>query len=105
MTIQKGTLIDYRLRIHGIPFKWRTLIEEWNPKYSFVDTQLKGPYRLWHHTHTFVEKNGGVMMIDTVKYEIPFGFLGRLIAGTYVKNDVKKIFNYRKEAITQIFGA
>lgn len=103
--VQKGTLIDYRLRIRGVPIKWRTLIAEWNPKTSFVDTQLKGPYKLWHHTHTFLEKDGGVLMTDTVRYEVPFGTLGNLLAGSYVKNDVVKIFNYRKEVISKTFGA
>lgn len=103
--IQKGTLIDYKLRIHGIPCRWRTLIEEWNPKTCFIDTQLKGPYRIWHHTHSFKEENGGVLMTDTIKYEVPFGALGNLIAGNYVSKDIHKIFNYRKEIINQIFAS
>jgi len=88
-----------------VPIQWRTLIAEWNPKNSFVDTQLKGPYKLWHHTHTFIEKDGGVLMTDTVRYEVPFGTLGDLIAGNYVKKDVTKIFNYRKEVISKTFCA
>lgn len=70
-----------------------------------MDTQIKGPYKLWHHTHTFMEKDGGVLMTDTVKYKVPFGSLGNLITGNYVKKDVTQIFDYRKETITKIFGS
>jgi ligand-binding SRPBCC domain-containing protein len=103
--IEKGTLIDYRLRLHGIPIKWRTLIADWNPTHDFVDTQLKGPYKLWHHTHIFEAQNGGVLMTDRVKYQVPLGTLGRWAAGNFVKKDIEEIFRYRKEIITKFFGA
>jgi ligand-binding SRPBCC domain-containing protein len=101
--IQKGTLIDYQLKLRGLPFKWKTLIEEWNPQHSFVDTQLKGPYKLWHHTHIFEAKDGGVLVTDRIRYEVPMGLIGDLVAGNYVKKDVTKIFNYRKKIISEIF--
>ena len=102
--IQEGSLIDYRLRVHGIPLRWRTLIESWNPQKSFVDTQLKGPYSKWHHTHRFEEIQGGVLIEDRVLYRVPLSFLGRAVGGAYVKRDVEKIFNYRKKVIREIFG-
>lgn len=101
--IEKGTLIDYDLKIHGIPAGWKTLIEEWQPLERFVDTQLKGPYKLWHHTHEFVELANGTLMRDKVRFQLPFGFLGWVVANQFVKADVKKIFNYRRNKIYDLF--
>ncbi len=102
--IRAGTLIDYRLKIHGVPVKWRTLIESWEPGRSFVDTQLKGPYRKWHHTHLFEPLQGGVLITDRVLYRVPFSFVGRVVAGGWVRRDVGQIFKYRKKVIREIFG-
>lgn len=102
-TIQKGTLFDYSLRIHGIPVKWRTLIEDWQENESFVDTQLRGPYRLWHHTHIFTPDRGGTLMKDRVRYALPFGVMGDFLAARFVRRDVEGIFAYRKEAISKFF--
>jgi ligand-binding SRPBCC domain-containing protein len=101
--IQQGTEIDYRLRLHGIPLKWRTLIERWETNRCFVDTQIKGPFKLWHHTHDFFEKDGGTMMKDTVRYELPMGMLGDLAGGWMVRRDVKGIFDFRRKIIDQRF--
>jgi uncharacterized protein (TIGR01777 family) len=101
--IQKGTLIDYTLSLHGIPFGWRTLIDVWEPNQRFVDTQLKGPYRQWHHTHAFESLGGGTLMADRVLYKLPLGFLGKAVAGFKVRNDVGTIFKYRREVISGIF--
>lgn len=101
--IQKGTLIDYVLKIHGVSVGWRTLIEEWNPSHSFVDTQQKGPYSLWHHTHEFVEVPGGTLMRDKVQFRLPMGYLGWLGGRAFVKSDVNKIFSYRREKIYELF--
>lgn len=101
--IQKGTLIDYVLKIHGIPVVWRTLIEEWDPSNCFVDTQLKGPYSLWHHTHEFIEVPGGTLMRDKVQFRLPMGYLGWLGGRAFVKSDVNKIFSYRREKIYEMF--
>ncbi|PIS11105.1 MAG: TIGR01777 family protein [Bdellovibrio sp. CG10_big_fil_rev_8_21_14_0_10_47_8] len=101
--IEEGTLIDYRLKIHGVPVSWRTRIETWNPPDHFVDTQLKGPYAKWHHTHSFVDMGGGTLMSDLVRYRMPLGCLGRLAAGPFVRKDISKIFAYRQQVVEKIF--
>ncbi|MBL7665208.1 MAG: TIGR01777 family oxidoreductase [Bacteriovoracaceae bacterium] len=101
--MQKGTLIDYRLNLYGIPLKWRTLIESWQVNKQFTDEQLKGPYKKWHHTHEFIEFAGGTLMRDRVHYKMPFGLLGEAITGPLVKSDVNKIFSYRRRVIAKIF--
>ncbi|MDG0816360.1 TIGR01777 family oxidoreductase [Bdellovibrio svalbardensis] len=100
--IQEGTLIDYNLKIHGVPAKWKTEINEWHPPYKFVDNQLKGPYSLWHHTHEFRPFCGGTLMVDRVRYRLPMGYLGWLVAGAFVKKDVTQIFKFRKEFIAKM---
>ncbi len=99
--IQKDTLIDYKLKIHGVPVHWRTLIETWDPPYKFTDQQLKGPYTLWHHTHTFKKLAGGTLMIDEVLFKLPLGLLGRLTAGSFVESDVGQIFGFRRQVIAE----
>ena len=101
--IEKGCIFKYRLKVHGFPIYWTTEIIEWDENRSFVDFQMKGPYRLWHHTHTFVEKNGGTEMTDVVRYRLPFGKLGDLVAGSFVEKDVAEIFDYRFQVIESIF--
>lgn len=96
-----GALIDYQIRIHGIPVRWRTEIAGWNPPHSFVDQQLRGPYRLWRHTHTFTEKNGGTLCGDRVEYAVPGG---ALVNKLFVRRDVEKIFAYRAEALKKQFA-
>lgn len=105
--IEQGSLIDYRLSLRGVPIRWRTLIETWKPganRAEFVDTQLKGPYSKWHHTHRFEELAGGVLVEDEVFYRVPLSWLGELVAGGYVRGDVQKIFDYRQERIAEVFG-
>jgi ligand-binding SRPBCC domain-containing protein len=97
--IQKGTLIDYRLKIHGVPIGWRTEIQVWQPNKKFVDFQLRGPYKKWHHTHEFEALGPGTWMRDLVCYKIPLGWLGWLCAGHMVRRDIEKIFAYRREAV------
>ncbi len=100
-----GTLIDYRIGVHGVPMRWRTLISDWQPGVRFVDDQLKGPYLKWHHTHTFEagEKDGvaGTWLGDSVRYRV---LMGWLVHGVLVKRDLQKIFDYRLEAIHARFG-
>jgi ligand-binding SRPBCC domain-containing protein len=101
INIEKGTLIDYRLRIHGIPVRWRTEIVLWEPPFRFVDRQVRGPYRLWVHEHRFLETESGTSMIDTVEYDV---FGGRLIERLFVRSDIDKVFAYRRHKVIELFG-
>jgi len=96
-----GTLIDYKLRIKGLPIRWRTRISEWDPPHRFTDEQLKGPYRRWHHAHTFKPQGDGTLMTDRIEYR-PFG--GALMNALFVKRDVRAIFSYRQQAMTELFS-
>jgi uncharacterized protein len=100
--VREGTLLDYRLRIHGIPVRWRTLIETWEPPSRFVDRQLKGPYKLWLHSHTFVPRDGGTVVGDVVRYSLPLGPVGELVHRAVVRRDLERIFAYRHEALARL---
>ena len=103
-TINKGTLIDYKLQLYGVPFKWKTKISEFEPNKMFIDEQLKGPYSKWVHLHTFEQINGGTLLKDLVHYRIPMGALGKILLGRFIRKDIEKIFNYRKSVIAELFG-
>jgi ligand-binding SRPBCC domain-containing protein len=100
----EGTLLEYRLKLHGIPVSWQTQITNWNPPFQFVDVQLRGPYRKWVHTHTFTSRNDGTLVEDNVDYEVPGFFLEPLIHRYFVKPDISKIFEYRQNQLTKIFS-
>ena len=100
--MRPGALIDYRIKVHGIPISWRTEIIVWDPPHQFVDVQLSGPYTLWHHTHTFTERDGGTLCRDAVRYR-PRG--GALMNWLFVRKDVEKIFAYRQKRLVELFGA
>jgi ligand-binding SRPBCC domain-containing protein len=100
IVVGEGVRIDYRLRIHGVPMRWQSEISNWNPPSSFVDEQRKGPYRRWVHTHTFASEGGGTRVGDHVEFEMPFGWL----IGGFVMRDVNRIFAFRQQALTRIFG-
>jgi ligand-binding SRPBCC domain-containing protein len=102
--MQTGTLIDYRLRIRSIPVRWQSRIDEWTPPARFVDEQTRGPYSLWHHTHSFEPKDGGTLATDHVRYRVPGWLLGRLLILPMVKRDIQTIFNYRRTKIDEMFG-
>ena len=102
--IQSGTLIDYKITLFGIPLKWRTRIERFDVNDSFVDTQIKGPYTLWHHTHTFEDTPGGTLMRDTVLYKLPLGFLGTIAHTLFVRRTLQKIFQHRYDTLEKILG-
>lgn len=103
--IQQGTELKYRLSLRGLPVYWTTEIRVWRPPFLFVDLQRKGPYRLWHHTHRFQSWNGGTKMTDIVRYRLPFGILGTLAHTLFVKRDVEKIFDYRRQMVEALFDA
>jgi ligand-binding SRPBCC domain-containing protein len=99
-----GALIDYRLRVHGIPLRWTSRIEDWEPGHSFVDRQLHGPYGLWHHRHTFAESGRGTVVRDEVDYAMPLGAFGDLAHPLFVRRDLERIFTYRREAVPRLLG-
>lgn len=105
IAMHEGTLIEYRLSLFGVPFGWKTRIDEYEPGVRFVDRQLEGPYRLWRHTHTFEDVAGGTRMTDRVEYELPLGPLGNIAHALFVKRTVAKIFDHRAEVIGKRFGA
>jgi ligand-binding SRPBCC domain-containing protein len=104
IVIARGTLIDYRISLHGVPMVWRTLISRWEPNDVFVDEQLKGPYAKWVHTHTFRDAPGGGTIIgDEVRYRLPFGPLGRLVA-PLIRREVVGIFRFRTARVRALLS-
>ncbi|HEU4637206.1 MAG TPA: SRPBCC family protein [Edaphobacter sp.] len=103
IAMKPGTLIDYRIKLFGVPMYWKTLIKEYEPISHFVDVQLKGPYRLWHHRHEFTSVPDGTQMRDQVDYELPFGPLGTIARTLFVRRTLDKIFDYRTSVIQDIF--
>jgi len=99
--MEPGTLIDYRLKLHGIPFNWQTVIPEWSPPEYFVDSQQKGPYKYWIHRHEFEACEKGTMVRDIVRYDVPGG---RLVNQLFVKRDLSRIFDFRRTKMIEIFG-
>jgi ligand-binding SRPBCC domain-containing protein len=97
ITMKQGATIAYALRFRGIPLRWLTEIERWNPPYEFIDTQARGPYKIWRHTHQFSEAAGGTLIVDIVEYALPFGLIGRLAHRLQVARDLSLIFDYRAQ--------
>lgn len=102
--VSAGTEIRYRLRLHGTPIFSRTEIRQWQSPHRFVDVQKSGPYKLWHRTHRFEAHEGKTRMIDIVRYRLPFGLLGRLVHALKVRSDVRRIFDYRRQRIQELFA-
>lgn len=100
IAMRPGAPIDYRIRVHGFPIRWRTEITEWQPPYQFVDVQRRGPYTLWHYTHTFEGRDGGTVCLDQVRNR-PRG--GALIHWLFVRRDVERIFQYRQRQQEEMF--
>jgi ligand-binding SRPBCC domain-containing protein len=106
IAMRAGATIDYRLSLSGLPFRWRTLIEAWEPPVRFVDVQERGPYRLWRHTHTFEELDAGsTLMRDRVEYALPFGPLGEVARRLFVARQLERIFAFRNETVMALLGA
>ena len=95
-----GAVIEYRLKIHGIPMKWTSEIHDWTPPHRFVDVQLRGPYRYWHHNHQFKAIDGGTLITDEVDYS-PWG--GHLMDRLLVRRDLRQAFRYRHDGLASIF--
>lgn len=99
--MRPGALIEYRLRLHGLPLRWKTGITAWDPPHRFVDEQLRGPYRLWVHEHTFQEVDGGTLVGDYVRYAV---LGGTMVNRLFVEGDVRRIFEFRQERLRERFG-
>jgi ligand-binding SRPBCC domain-containing protein len=100
--IKKGALIDYRLKLRGLPITWKTEISEWNPPFSFVDRALKSPYRQWHHRHTFTALSENKTLIeDEVKYRLPLEPCGDL-AHFFVRRELDYIFDFRQKTVAEV---
>jgi ligand-binding SRPBCC domain-containing protein len=98
--IAAGALIDYHLRVRGIPIRWQSRISVWEPPFRFVDEQTRGPYRYWHHEHVFEPANGGTLCRDIVDYAV---YGGTLINTLFVRRDLLKIFAYRRNKLAEMF--
>jgi ligand-binding SRPBCC domain-containing protein len=100
--MRAGALIEYRLRLHGVPLRWLTRIDVWEPPHRFVDRQLRGPYRVWRHEHTFTPAGGGrTLMRDRVEYSLPLGPLGLVADLVLVRRDLRRIFDHRAESVAR----
>ena len=104
IAMQAGTLIDYELRLYGVRLKWQTRIEAFQPPNFFIDTQVKGPYKLWHHHHEFEDAPGGTLMRDRLDYDLSFGPLGALAHVLFVRRSVEQIFTHRNAVVAETFS-
>ena len=100
--VTTGTVIPYRLRLHGIPLIWVSQIEMFEPGRVFVDRQLIGPYKQWVHRHEFEADGDHTIVRDVVRYELPLGILGDIARMLFVNRDVQRIFDHRHEAIERL---
>jgi ligand-binding SRPBCC domain-containing protein len=98
IAMREGALIDYRLRLFGVPLRWRARIARWEPPDEFVDEQLRGPYRLWEHTHRFSEDGGGTIIEDVVRYALPIAPFGEVFHPP-VRLQLERIFRFRRSAV------
>ena len=99
-----GTLIGYRLRVHAVPLRWISRIEEWDSGRLFVDRQVRGPYRVWHHRHEFVARAEGTVVRDRVRYALPLGRFGEVAHAAFVRRDLERIFDFRRAAVAELLG-
>jgi len=99
-----GALIDYSVRVLGLPVRWTTLITDYDPPHGFVDVQIRGPYSFWHHSHQFEAVEEGAVMTDTVRYVLPFSWVGRFVHVLFVRRQLHHIFSYRSEVLQSQFG-
>jgi ligand-binding SRPBCC domain-containing protein len=102
--MRAGALIEYRLRLMGVPLGWLTRIEDWAPDRAFTDVQLRGPYATWVHRHTFAPLDGGTAVRDRVEYSLPFEPLSAPVHALFVRRTVERIFAHRRIAIARVLG-
>ena len=103
--MQTGAVLDYTIKLAGIPVRWTTLITDYDEPFGFSDVSLKGPYSFWYHRHWFEESEEGTVMYDEVTYALPFGFLGRMVHSLWVRKQLDHIFDFRSKVIDEIFSA
>jgi len=101
LALRRGTLIDYRIRLHGVPLSWRSLISAWDPPRGFIDEQVRGPYSLWIHHHAFEPAPGGTRVTDRVRYAVRGGALVRRLL---VAPDLERIFDHRAGRAAELLG-
>jgi len=98
-----GQMVQYALRVRGLPIRWTTAICDWHPPHEFVDIQLNGPYAFWHHRHRFESLGSQTRIIDEIHYGLPLGWLGRLLNRAFVRRDIEMIFRFRERTIGRVF--
>lgn len=103
--VRVGTVIRYRLRLHGVPLRWTSRISELEEGVMFADEMLSGPYRRWYHRHRFRPVPGGTEIVDIVEYALPLGPVGRLVHTLSVERQLRAIFDFRAVRATEIFGS
>jgi ligand-binding SRPBCC domain-containing protein len=102
LEMRVGALIDYRLRVHGIPLAWRSEITVYEPPQRFVDEQRRGPYRSWRHEHLFGETGEGTLVEDRVRYRVWGGWLPHALL---VRRELEGIFRFRQERVHELLGS
>lgn len=104
IVMRPGTLIEYRLHLHRLPLRWVSRIALWQPGRTFVDVQVRGPYRVWRHRHEFERAGRGTVVRDHVEYALPLGPLGGLAHAAFVERDLARIFDFRRAAVARLLG-
>lgn len=103
LAMHNGAVFDYGIRLLGFPMRWTSIITHYEPPHSFVDIQLRGPYSFWHHKHSFVQREGGVEVIDEVHYDVGFAFVGNIVNALIIKHQLRLIFSHRQKVIQELF--
>jgi ligand-binding SRPBCC domain-containing protein len=99
VALRAGAEISYSIRWMGLPLRWRTRFAQYDPPHGFTDAQLRGPFKKWEHTHTFVPEGESTRIVDDLEYELPFGALGEIVAGSLIRRQLEALFDYRRKQI------
>ncbi len=102
--MRTGLEIDYTIRWLGIPMPWRSRITAYDPPRLFVDEQVRGPYRYWHHHHGFKADGNCTIVSDCVEYALPLGLLGAMAHALAVKWQLLGIFRFRQSEVAKLLG-
>ena len=102
--LRAGAIIDYRLSLHHVPVWWRTQIRDWDPPRGFVDVQVRGPFRQWHHHHEFVSSESGTLILDTVEFDVYCRSLRATPLLSWIDSDLRRIFSYRRDRSAALLG-